>query len=186
MRYSNAALTVLSLFSLSTLAAVTAQAQVTLVLDNPNQTIAAPGTGSITVNFTGTVSFAAGYSSSNGGTLFVAYNASSSNYVLTQFNSLDLNLANNGGSVSGLLFTATVSSTTSPDYYGYQAFTLNPAYYSANATNDGGATNSTAFSNFSVTVTPAVTPEPGSAALLVGMGVTGAGFLARRRNTQSK
>ena len=32
-----------------------------------------------------------------------------------------------------------------------------------------------------VNTTPAVTPEPGSMALLVGMGVTGAGFLARRR-----
>ena len=30
-------------------------------------------------------------------------------------------------------------------------------------------------------VTPAAVPEPGSVALLAGMGLSGAGFLARRR-----
>lgn len=34
---------------------------------------------------------------------------------------------------------------------------------------------------FSFSVRPAATPEPGSLALLVGLGVSGAGFLARRR-----
>ena len=35
-------------------------------------------------------------------------------------------------------------------------------------------------------ITPAATPEPGSLALLVGLGVTGAGFLVRRRKQAGK
>ena len=38
----------------------------------------------------------------------------------------------------------------------------------------------------SVNVSPAAVPEPGSVALLVGLGITGAGFLARRRKNAHK
>ena len=49
--------------------------------------------------------------------------------------------------------------------------------------NEGPGNEGWGLDNISVTSvpTPAVTPEPGSVALLVGMGLSGAGFLARRR-----
>lgn len=51
--------------------------------------------------------------------------------------------------------------------------------YIAPGENPGTATQDTHTFNF--TVTPAAVPEPGSIALLVGMGVTGAAFLRRRK-----
>ena len=46
----------------------------------------------------------------------------------------------------------------------------------------GGSSYGTLLDDVSVRLfTPAVTPEPGSVAMMVGMGVTGAGFLVRRR-----
>ena len=44
-----------------------------------------------------------------------------------------------------------------------------------------GFTNTNATNQGTLTLTPAATPEPGSIAMLVGMGLSGAGFLIRRR-----
>ena len=55
-----------------------------------------------------------------------------------------------------------------------------PQNYNASST-----AGSLAF-NFAATSSPAAVPEPGSLALLAGMGLTGAGFLARRRKNACK
>ena len=67
-----------------------------------------------------------------------------------------------------------------------QAITLGFNRYFVNLNNfDEVATpNSTNFGSFSFRVQTNAVPEPGSVALLVGMGVSGAGFLVRRRRSK--
>jgi hypothetical protein len=83
-------------------------------------------------------------------------------------------LAANGGSVTVDLFTVTVPQNTPPGLY-------NGVFAVEYGFNPGDLTNTTA-ANFQVNVSgPFSTPEPGNVAMLVGMSLSGVGFLVRRR-----
>ena len=86
---------------------------VTLTIDNPHLTVRRPATGHIAPNFTGTVSFGDDFHFEEA-ILDFDYNHSSSSGIPTGLGSLDFSDADHGGSVSGILFTAVVSSSTIP------------------------------------------------------------------------
>ena len=109
-------------------------------------------------------------------------------------------LPNFGGSYAPITFTSALHPllTAGSTYYLYEAETgtewnawnvnsiveTGPHLYSAdNITYANGSNGQGAFR---VTVTPAATPEPGSIALLVGMSISGAGFLIRRRRNANE
>jgi hypothetical protein len=140
---------------------------VTLTLDNPHQTIAGPASGEIVLNFTGTVSFDHDFHFEEA-KLDFAYNRSFTSAVPTEFGPVDFSDANNGGSVTGVLFTAEISSSTVPGLYGFEFGTKEPATLSIEGAND--ETFVTEMRSFSIRVTNGTAvPDESSSALLLGV-----------------
>jgi hypothetical protein len=141
---------------------------VTLTLDNPHQTIARPASGEIVLNFTGTVSFGHDFHFEEADLDF-DYNSSSTEGIPTEFGPVDFSDANNGGSVTGVLFTAEISSLTAPGLYGFKFGTKEPATLSI----EGGADDETFVTvsrSFSIRVTNGTAvPDESSSALLLGV-----------------
>jgi hypothetical protein len=136
-------------------------------LDNPHQTIARPASGEIVLNFTGTVSFGHDFHFEEAELNF-AYNRSSTSAVSTFFGSVDFCKANNGGSVTGVLFTAEISSLTAPGLYGFEFGTNEPATLSIEGADD--ETFVTVMRSFSIRVTNGTAvPDESSSALLLGV-----------------
>src|SRR5260370_31077787 len=108
---------------------------VTLTLDNPHQTIARPASGEIVLNFTGTVSFGHDFHFEEA-ELDFAYNRSSTKGIATEFGPVDFSDANNGGSVTGVLFTAEIFSSTAPVLYGFELVTKEAATLSMEGAGD--------------------------------------------------
>jgi hypothetical protein len=138
---------------------------VTLTLDNPHQTIAGPASGEIVLNFTGTVSFDHDFYFEEA-KLDFDYNSSSTEGIPTEFGPVDFSNANNGGSVTGVLFTAEISSSTAPGLYGFEFGTKEPATLSIEGAND--ETFVAVMRSFSIRVTNGMAvPEKSSSALLL-------------------
>jgi hypothetical protein len=162
------------LLGLATFAQPAYAVPVTLTLDNPHQTIAHPGTGEIVLNFTGTVSFDHDFHFEEA-ELDFAYNRSSTSAVSTAFGPVDFSDANNGGSVTAVLFTAEISSLTAPDLYAFEFETKEPATLSIEGAND--ETFATVMRSFSIRVTNGTAvPEKSSSALLF-LGVSFVSFV---------
>jgi len=140
---------------------------VTLTLDNPHQTIARPASGEIVLNFTGTVSFGHDFHFEEA-ELDFAYNRSSTKGIATEFGPVDFSDANNGGSVTGVLFTAEIFSSTAPGLYGFEFGTKEPATLSIEGADD--ETFVTVMRSFSIRVTNGTAvPDESSSALLLGV-----------------
>ena len=156
------------LLGLATFAQRAYAVPVTLTLDNPHQTIARPASGEIVLNFTGTVSFGHDFHFEEA-ELDFAYNRSSTESIPTEFGPVDFSDANNGGSVTGVLFTAEISSLTAPGLYGFEFGTKEPATLSI----EGGADDETFVTvsrSFSIRVTNGTAvPDESSSALLLGV-----------------
>jgi len=138
---------------------------VTLTIDNPHLTVRRPATGQIALNFTGTVSFGDDFDFEEA-ILDFDYNDSSSSGLPTELGSLDFSDADHGGSVSGILFTAVVSSSTIPGLYGFHFGGRDPAEFSI----EGGDERRfvTVTQTFSILVT---VPDGGNSALLLGTSI---------------
>ena len=156
------------LLGLATFALSAYAVPVTLTLDNPHQTIARPASGEIVLNFTGTVSFGHDFHFEEA-ELDFDYNSSSTEGIPTEFGPVDFSDANNGGSVTGVLFTAEISSLTAPGLYGFEFGTKEPATLSI----EGGADDETFVTvsrSFSIRVTNGTAvPDESSSALLLGV-----------------
>lgn len=142
--------------------AISAQAQISLTLDMPNQSVAAPASGITTVDFSGTVVVCPG--------CFMIFsqldNPSNSSLTNSLIGTLDpaFALFSSGGfgTYIGPLFSIDVPTGTPPDLY---AFSLlgGPSQLHVNGASAGGSMfNPTA--DFSVNVT--AVPEPSAALLL--------------------
>jgi hypothetical protein len=138
---------------------------VTLTIDNPHQTVRLPVSGQITLNFTGTVSFGEDFDFEEA-ILDVDYNHSSSNGIPTELGSLDFSDADHGASVSGILFTAVVSSSTIPGLYGFHFGGHGPAEISIEGSDEQRFVTVT--QTFSILVT---VPDGGNSALLLGTSI---------------
>jgi hypothetical protein len=138
---------------------------VTLIINNPHQTIARPTSGTVVLNFTGTVSFGPDFEFEEA-ILDIDYNHSSTSGIPTEFGPLNFSKADNGGSVSGILFTAEVSSSTVPGFYGFHFGTGDDASFSIEGAN--GEEFVTKSRPFSIRVTngTAVSDASNSALLL--------------------
>ncbi len=138
---------------------------VTLTIDNPHLTVRRPATGQIVLNFIGTVSFSDDFDFEEA-ILDVDYNHSSSSGIFTELGSLDFSDADHGGSVSGILFTAAVSSSTIPGLYGFHFGGHDPAQFSI----EGGDERRfvTVTQTFSILV---IVPDGGNTALLLGTSI---------------
>lgn len=147
---------------------------VTVTLDNPHPTVVRPTGGQIVLNFTGTVSFGDDFEFEEA-ILDVDYNHSSSSGIPTHFGSLDFSEADHGGSVSGVLFTAVVSSSTTPGLYGFHFGGSEPAEFSIEGSNEERLVTVT--KTFSILVT---VPDEGDSALLLGTSVLTLVFLLCR------
>jgi hypothetical protein len=155
---------------------------VTLTLDNPHQTIARPASGEIVLNFTGTVSFGADFNFEEA-KLDFDYNRSSTEGIPTEFGPVDFSDANNGGSVTGVLFTAEISPSTAPGLYGFEFGTKEPATLSIEGADEGSddETFVTVMRSFSIRVTNGTAvPDESSSALLLGLSFVTVSLLQRR------
>ena len=155
------------LLGLATFAQPAYAVPVTLTLDNPHQTIARPASGEIVLNFTGTVSFDHDFHFEEA-ELDFDYNSSSTDGIPTEFGPVDFSDANNGSSVTGVLFTAEISSLTDPGMYGSKFGTKEPATLSIEGADD--ETFVTVSRSFSIHVTNGTAvPDESSSALLLGV-----------------
>jgi hypothetical protein len=137
---------------------------VTLTLDNPHQTIARPASGTIVLNFTGTLSFGSEFEFEEA-VLDIDYNRSSTSGVPTEFGLLNFSKADNGGSVSGILFTAEVSASTAPGLYGFHFGTSDAASFSIEGAN--GIEFVTKSRSFSILVTNGTAASDASSSVLL-------------------
>lgn len=133
---------------------------ITLKIDNPNQIVFRPVDGVTVVNFTGTVTIGRGFSFEEA-ILDFDYDGLPDDGLPTSLGSLRLSKANNGGSVSGILFTALVSSSTNPGFYGFKFGGRDPAEFTVEVSN--GRRFVTSSETFSVRV---VVADTGSTLLL--------------------
>ncbi len=151
---------------------------VTLTIDNPHQTIARPASGTVVLNFTGTVSFGSDFEFEEA-LLDIDYNRSSTSGVPTEFGPLNFSKADDGGSVSGILFTAEVSSSTVPGFYGFHFGTGGDASFSIEGGN--GVEFVTKSRPFSIRVTNGTAVSDASnSALLLGVSFASLIFLLRK------
>jgi hypothetical protein len=151
---------------------------VTLTLDNPHQTIKRPASGTIVLDFTGTVSFDHDFHFEEA-ELDFDYNSSSTKGIRTEFGPVDFSDANNGGSVTGVLFTAEISSSTAPGLYGFEFGTKEPATLSIEGAND--ETFVTEMRSFSIRVNNGTAvPDESSSALLLGLSFVTVSLIQRR------
>ena len=166
------------LLCLATFAQPAYAVPVTLTLDNPHRTIARPADGEIVLDFTGTVSFGHDFHFEEADLDF-DYNSSSTEGIPTEFGPVDFSDANNGGSVTGVLFTAEISSLTAPGLYGFEFGTKEPATLSIEGAND--ETFVTEMRSFSVRVTNGTAvPDESSSALLLGLSFVTVSLIQRR------
>jgi hypothetical protein len=100
-----------------------------LTIDNPHQTVVRPANGAIVLDFIGTVAIGDRFSFEEA-ILDVDYDHSSDDGIPTQLGSLNFSDADHGGSVSGVLFTALISSSTTPGLYGFHFGGSGPAEFS--------------------------------------------------------
>jgi hypothetical protein len=155
------------LLCLATFAQPAYAVPVTLTLDNPHRTIARPANGELVLNFTGTVSFGHDFHFEEA-ELDFDYNSSSTDGIPTKFGPVDFSDANNGGNVTGVLFTAEISSLTDPGLYGSKFGTKEPATLSIEGADD--ETFVTVSRSFSIRVTNGTAvPDESSSALLLGV-----------------
>ena len=151
--------------SLSAFAQPVCAVPVTLTIDNPHLTVRRPATGQIVLNFNGTISFGEDFDFEEA-ILDFDYNHSSSSGIPTELGSLDFSKADDGGSVSGVLFTAVVSSSTTPGLYGFHFGGHEPAEFSIEGSDE--RTFVTVTQRFSILVT---VPDGGNSALLLGTSI---------------
>jgi len=151
---------------------------VTLRLDNRHQTIARPASGTVVVNFTGTVSFGSEFEFEEA-VLDIDYNCSSTSGLPTEFGLLNFSKADNGGSVSGILFTAEVSAATAPGLYGFHFGTSDAASFSIEGAN--GIEFVTKSRSFSILVTNGTAAsDASSSVLLLGISFVSLVFVQRK------
>ncbi len=168
----------LAVLALAVVAALS-QAAINLNIDNPDQSVNLPTSGTVTLTFTGTITCSSDWKPD--GNSFAAYPAlqnSSTNLATTAFDGAYLTYigtANYGDDYSGNLFTVTVASTDAPGYYGFLVNSNDAAYMSVEGVHTSGNKFNDSES-FSVTVN--AVPEPASMGVL-GLGV--AALLRRRR-----
>jgi len=172
------ALVALAVLGLTAFVQSVSAVPITLTLDNPHQTIARPASGEIVLNFTGTVSFGHDFHFEEA-ELDFAYNRSSTKGIATEFGPVDFSDANNGRSVTGVLFTAEIFSSTASGLYGFEFGTKEPATLSIEGADD--ETFVTVMRSFSIRVTNGTAvPDESSSALLLGLGLVPVSLLQRR------
>jgi hypothetical protein len=145
-------------------------AGVTLTLDNPNPTIALPLSGSIEHVFTGTLSFAPGFTWSETTLLYPFIDGALPGLVTGGNLGFPYPGAENGGSYVGDLFKFTINASDTPGVYD-EGFGGGPATYRITATD--GVTSPFDFEPYTITlvahpVIPEATPF-GASSVVFGM-----------------
>jgi hypothetical protein len=184
----------LALLALAFLLPVAAEAvtmdPVTISLDNPNQVVAAPSGGFITLNFSGTIVVDSDYRLSFA-VVDSPWNMSHTNFLSAFFDSAFVTFLSGGnGTYTGNIFSVDVPAGTPADLYAFQELsnlaselTIQAFPFSQINSPDGGPPPFTASAAFSVLVTngtPTTVPEGGSSMLLLGAAVAGLCFVRRK------
>lgn len=158
---------------------------ISITLDNPNQTVAAPASGFTTLTFSGTVTLDPAFAALEP---FIdnPFNASQTNFLVATVDSTFSAAITTGlgTSYTGTLFTVSVPTGTLADLYAFN-FVDNPSVLTVLEYTAGGSTGE-ATAPFSVLVTGGNpnpggngVPESGSGVLLLGLSVTGLLFVRR-------
>ena len=173
------ALLALSIFAPAVVEAV----PITLSLDNPNQSVARPSSGTVTLAFTGTVMIEPGFAFSGSDALAVFVH-SPFNFAGTHFLDVDLSPAFvafaidhrdifTGGTFTGTLFNAFVTPGDPPALYAFDGGSPGangPAQVFLRV-NFGTENQFSALEAYSVRVTGGGVPDRGSSILLLGLGL---------------
>jgi hypothetical protein len=168
-----------ALLALTIFAPTIAEAELMLSLDNPDQTVAAPLSGTTIVDFTGTVTVDAGFRFNPPGAIDLtpAFNISGTNFLTSSFTSAfvafvtALSTSTSGGTFTGSIFDVSVPAGTPPDLYAFSLPPLDaPAELFLRVQFDEEP-NSDFFvlDFFSVRVTGVSVPDRGSNILLLGL-----------------
>jgi hypothetical protein len=162
-----------------------ADSSIFIVLDNPASVVNRPSSGSITFEFTGSVTFVGDFSSGQlGGVQFLPFIANSNIGLVTNNTTTDIAAMADfvkahpeGGTFQGNIFNLVVDSTSTPGLYdSFQGSTF-PVHYSLGGLDGDNISVSSNNVNYSLDVN--AVPEPTSLlALLGGMPI----LLRRRRN----
>ncbi len=135
---------------------------VTLTLDDPDQTVDRPAAGSITLDFKGKISIAAGYSYVSS-RIDSAYTEDEDHSITTSSAGFRYADANDGNSASGLMFTAEVTAATAPGPY--YTNPTDPLSSLIVFVNNSDAVMGETYAAFSIQVNVEPTPEPSTLAL---------------------
>lgn len=168
-----------SLFALAlTPAGAKAQSGFTFTLTQPDISVVRPSSGTIQVVLSGTITFTGGDKANQ---ISLNFPFQSAGVKLTGNNDTNfINAAFSGTNYTGPVAELNLPSSAILGLYNKDSGLVNPSLFSVQD-------NSTTIARpFSVNVISSSVPEPGSVALLVGMCLSGAGFLARRRKNACK
>lgn len=169
----------LALAALLGVSAVGAKAQstFTFTLNQPDITVERPASGTIQAVLSGTITFLGG---DQGSVITLSFPFSSLGAgLIGQIDSDFANAAFAGTDYSGPVAKFAVSSSTALGLYNTNVGLVNPSTLVVIDQFDVPIARP-----FSVTVVSSTVPEPGSIALFVGMGVSGAGLVLRRRRNR--
>jgi hypothetical protein len=157
--------------------AVVEAVPLTLSLDNPNQSVAAPPSGTTILDFSGTITVDAGYRFNPPGAAFIGapFNASGSHsldgMITAAFDAFfnDLSTSTAGGTFTGTIFQIFVPAGTPPALYAYHLFPDLSDVFLRVQLDDIPNTEFTAQEPFSILVTGGTVPDRGSSILLLGL-----------------
>ena len=162
---------ILLVLAAALIAPVTSQALI-VTIDNPNQTVLRPTSGTTTVTFTGTIGITEGYELIAGSATSL-WNASG-DLIAGVFPDLEFG-------AGGVLFTVLVDSTDT-GLYAYNISLVNPALYSFAECPIGGGLCNNAGGTYSINVVDSLAvPEPTTLALFGAAMLFGFGL--RRRSS---
>jgi hypothetical protein len=155
--------------------AVVEAVPITLSLDNPNQSVAHPSSGTVTLAFTGTTIIEPGFAFGGFNQAHFPFNFAGTHFLNVDFSAAFVSFFNDhtgnftGGTFTGTIFNTFVTPGDPPALYAFDGGSSpGPAQITLTVVDANGVPNH-AIEAFSVRVTGVGVPDRGSSILLLGL-----------------